>query len=747
MFNLQQILGTDKHNPSFTLCRDPETPGIIYVYFGMRLLQTVPDDPDSPEFRMAAAQLYNAGFKRKTLIDVFHIDLKTLQKWGDALKSNYPEVLVRTLSGKKTPRKLTTEVVSFVMFRFRGVYPENKYSYSKQIRADILEVFKFTVSGETLRPIFYRLRKEFSAEQATGPESQKKESTCDSTAEPPPDDELLSTDKIEESEVNAIEPESQIRSQSPSFFTNGSSHYFHHLGVLIFSGLLAGLTGFFEGKVLQMLRQWLFTVLLDAANIEQTKLLDFDSLNAFVRTTVPSLHAQRLLLSELATPENILKVRQYNAHFIDAAGETDFYYDPHSKQYTGKQNVLKGWCPGIRSIGKVLHGDYIHTGCGVPVFGELTDNFHDMRDRFPSVIDMLRTVADIPASQVLTFVVDRGIYKEELFEKLAGTPNRLITWEKGYKKSQWKESGCVGEFIIGRPRNNSRDLKFYRFRFMDETWPKNASMRRLIVQATNPKERTIEVSILAHDKERDAREIISLMFRRWLQENDFKYLNLHFGINEITSYRAESYKRLAKAVEDRQMKSGEYKALELTRNRLERSLGKLLVSKLKGRKSWKREEKVTDLMRKIGRIEGQLSETQKEVSRLETMIKKENVRMKTDAKSFMDAVKILAHNLFYQAFVTFHEYYDNYRDDHEMFRNLTHAHGCAVFGQDEVSVFLIPTVRYQPRLRLIVESVLENLNELKPVLPDDSGRTIRFFLTDKEGIRLANVKAENERIY
>ena len=31
------------------------------------------------------------------------------------------------------------------------------------------------------------------------------------------------------------------------------------------------------------------------------------------------------------------------------------------------------------------------------------------------------------------------------------------------------------------------------------------------------------------------------MFGRWLQENDVKYLDKHFGINQITSYRVIEY--------------------------------------------------------------------------------------------------------------------------------------------------------------------------------------------------------------
>jgi hypothetical protein len=44
------------------------------------------------------------------------------------------------------------------------------------------------------------------------------------------------------------------------------------------------------------------------------------------------------------------------------------------------------------------------------------------------------------------------------------------------------------------------------------------------VRATNPRGKTIEVAIITTDRTRPAAEILGLMFRRWLQENDFKYL-------------------------------------------------------------------------------------------------------------------------------------------------------------------------------------------------------------------------------
>ena len=60
-------------------------------------------------------------------------------------------------------------------------------------------------------------------------------------------------------------------------------------------------------------------------------------------------------------------------------------------------------------------------------------------------------------------------------------------------------------------------------------------MRQLVVRATNPQGGTVQVAILTDDRQRAAAQILYLMFNRWTQENDFKYLDEHCGINQITS--------------------------------------------------------------------------------------------------------------------------------------------------------------------------------------------------------------------
>jgi len=101
---LQQILGTDKRNPSFTICRDEEA-GCLHVYYGGEMFEKVPDNQNDPQHKMMVARLYNAGVNAVKLREAFGVDRKTMRSWGDALKSGDPEKL-RTWSSCSVPLDL-----------------------------------------------------------------------------------------------------------------------------------------------------------------------------------------------------------------------------------------------------------------------------------------------------------------------------------------------------------------------------------------------------------------------------------------------------------------------------------------------------------------------------------------------------------------------------------------------------------------------------------------------------------------
>jgi transposase len=158
--HLQAIIGTDKNNPLLTVVRNSKEK-TIDVYYGVCLFDVIIDKPDNPELKHLIARLFNAGVKRKSLIDNFGYSFNTIKRWADALKTGDPQTIFDALSGQGAPKKLTIEMKSFITHRFKKIYLENKYSYSKEIREEIVDVFQKDISAETLRPLFNELKEKY----------------------------------------------------------------------------------------------------------------------------------------------------------------------------------------------------------------------------------------------------------------------------------------------------------------------------------------------------------------------------------------------------------------------------------------------------------------------------------------------------------------------------------------------------------------------------------------------------------
>jgi len=627
--------------------------------------------------------------------------------------------------------------------RFKPIYEPHRYDYSKRLREEVKEVFGVSLSREVIRPLLGELRRSFLGEQTPQPnpppKASKRETSGHCESEDPAgksDQDAQSVEDQPMEEPSGPPPSDHIAKLSP---TNSNGAFHHHAGILMFSSFLGRLETLSE-PFGSLWKQWMATLFLGSVNIEQTKLLDWASLKILLGQVVASTYQQRQDLKEMAQSDSAPGLLRFNADELEASHRSDFYFDPHTKHYTGEAKILKGWCASLRSADKVINADFVHTDQGQPLWFSLNDNYQDMRERFTGQMSRFRQESGIPQNALLTWIIDRGIYKMELFETLIADPNNhLITWEKNFKKDSWDGQGQQGDFIVSKPRNNSRDLRHYHFQYLDRPWFRNPSMRQLVVKATNPDQRSIVVSVICDDPERPACEVISLIFNRWLQENDFKYLDKHYGINQITSYDTLSYRDMLDEVQEKQIKSGAYKALEQECRVVKKELGTLLVSqKQKPRKNARRHERIEELSEQLKHLEVQKKETQKEISKLDHLIDKNYQKLDTRKKIVMDVLKITARNLFYKTLTPFKEAYENYRDDHEIFRNLTRADG-VIFSRDrEVEVHLYPTYNYPPKVAGIFQEVLEGINQSNPTMPDGSGRALTLKLGSKKGIQLGN---------
>lgn len=755
---LQLILGADKRNPLISVYQSTET-GTLHVYYGLELMEVVPDRREHVHYKLLVARLYNASVKALTLQEVFEVDRKTMKKWGEALQEGDPEKLLAALAGRSRGKKITPEIEGFVRARFESLHREHPRNYSAAMREEIGRYFGVSLSGEALRPLFSRLRGALNSAAPGTAESgggEKRETPCAWPANGSPTE---SRERAEESDEPPAAPSQSTPKESPVFtgLPEGGCQFCHHAGVLLFSQALLALRENFSAETAPLLQQWLAAVLLGALNIEQTKFLDLDDLELLLGSALRQPHPQRLCLAAMGQGDTADELLALNARQSQAAEQSDFYYDPHTKRYTGEANILKGWCANRRLADKALHTDFLHSAGGVPLYMEWTDNYNTLRERFAPVIGRFRARIGIPANAAITITIDRGINSMDVFEQVIADPHlHIITWETGYRPAPWPADLPSSVMKLQRPRNRAADLRSYHFEYIEHPWKRNPRMRQILVRATNPSGRTIEVSILADDPDRPADQIIRAIFWRWVQENDFKYLDKHFGINQITSYATVDYEDLAQALEDKQMKNGQYQALEKEKRALKRELGRLLVAqrvhrarqgrKKRGAKTHgsnahkteaNRQERIEAIDLRIKELDALLESTTREVSRLETLIAQKKQRLDTGNKSVMDAIKVLARNAFYRALAPFKRAYDNYRDDHDYFRKLTRSHGLLIGRADHLEVQLISPVNLPPKIRRIVGKLLEDLNAEGLELPDGTGRKIRLILGRKEGIQLA----------
>ena len=277
-----------------------------------------------------------------------------------------------------------------------------------------------------------------------------------------------------------------------------------------------------------------------------------------------------------------------------------------------------------------------------------------------------------------------------------------------------------------------------------------------------------------------------------MQENDFKYLDQHFGLNQITSYGVIEYAELKTQLTDRQVENGAYRALLEQSRQVRAQLGRLLWAqrqseqrqaarqarqaelerlpvaapahtpdpqthadevacrreraRLKAAQTREensrraRQNKIAELEQPWTQLTAQAGQTQQSVSRLEDLLTRQRVRLDTGPKRLLDAIKVVARHEFYRALGPFRAAYDNYRDDHEHFRRLTQSAGVLRWNGREPEMHLLPQVPYGATLRRVWEQVLAGVNAAEPLWPDGSGRRLRF------GWRRARVASQSASV-
>ena len=232
-------------------------------------------------------------------------------------------------------------------------------------------------------------------------------------------------------------------------------------------------------------------------------------------------------------------------------------------------------------MAKTLHLDFIHTESGRPCFVQHYSPYYDLRERFFMTLQLFDRLFPDNRRRGRLFVLDRGIFGLTTFDRFRERGNHFLTWEKGCRADGRHGWSPETVFERRRVRNGTGDLKTHRFECREEPWHRDRSVRRILVRAANPAGRTIDVSVLCSDPAISVEAAVRLMFNRWLQENDFKYLDRHFGINQLTSRASRAAAEQAGSLRDQPVDSPEYKELKKQEKKRQNELGRELVKREK----------------------------------------------------------------------------------------------------------------------------------------------------------------------
>jgi len=552
-------------------------------------------------------RLYNGGAKLCVLKKYFNHDDRTIKKWAAALTSGNFDDLLKAFVGVKI-KKTTPELIAYVKQQYL-----NRSQLAPNYRETIIdrteEVFGVRLSKTLASNIF----REVKDTPSTAPENHIL------------DPEIMDvTTPLNEGSSSNESPAVQHSTCFPFMEADcnmETNTLFQHAGLVVFGFALQGYDSFQCQLILQLL--------LGAVNIEQSKSLCHGSMCFFSKRIITTLRLQRKLMDAYATTESTIDLYRKNSDLLtDGPNKGNVYlFDPHTKDYTGALNILKGWCGSQHSIRKVMNLDSFHTVSGRPCFIQHYCAYDDMRERFFASLKLFDQLFDEDKRSGRTFVIDRGIFGLECFSLFGD--DYLITWEKGFNGSGWIDDGKTIEFSRFRHKNDRKKTKVYNFKCQESTWDKADNFRKVIVQATNDNGRTITVSVLCSHPTMDVQDLVWYIFNRWLQENDFKYLDENFGINQLDSRAHISFEEKAGEFTDRNAESAEYKKLKKLTNSAATKLAKSL---LKLNRAEKKQKDITTEIELLSAstTNGKTSDLKKVHSRL-----RYNKKLITDTKELI----------------------------------------------------------------------------------------------------------------
>ena len=384
------------------------------------------------------------------------------------------------------------------------------------------------------------------------------------------------------------------------------------------------------------------------------------------------------------------------------------YVDGHMKEYTGKRHLQEVWNAQRRMPLPGIHTYYVNDGQGRPLLF-LTEELSTTLGRaMPRIIASIREVI---GDRRFTVIFDRGGYDGKLFRWLQEQQVDFITYQRGepklsadlFKRHETRFEGRRVRFMLAEDEIR-----------VGGTGP----WRRIVMRTRDGHQTPILTNVGAQT---GAVRIACLMFARWRQENLFKYMGQHHGLDNLVSYAAAAAdpettipnperKRLDRQIADRRQQLA----------RLNGGLGKALLDEPRSNSRSAHGLKIAQAgtVRELRRLERDVEHLIADRRRLPARIPAIEAGrevMRLEHKAIVDRIKISAYNAEEWLMDRLIQHYPNPHDVRDLLRAFAELSGEIDTTTTGVVVTLDPPDT--PIHQRALDGLLDDLNSLGARFP------------------------------
>ena len=248
---------------------------------------------------------------------------------------------------------------------------------------------------------------------------------------------------------------------------------------------------------------------------------------------VQTLRTHLVSLAESVAPEAIMRALLTACLRLEPVWEGAYYVDGHFSPYAGHEPVRKGW-NAKRRLAEPGHTDvHVHDASGRALFFLNRPLNDSLVKALPDIVREIRTVV---AKDRVILVFDRGGYSGAGFRALTEQGIGFITYLKGRKaRRRFPSDRFTRRWWQLDDPAGIRDRQRHVYRLYERgTRIRGAGVVRTLVM----EDADGQIPVLTNCAGMAPAKVVHLLRLRWRQENSFKYLSTHYGIEQIIQYGA-----------------------------------------------------------------------------------------------------------------------------------------------------------------------------------------------------------------